>query len=785
VTFADDCNLIDLDSVYGGYSNGPELSATGNKVLISGGEITGIETGMRIYGGASVECYSGNAASNMVAITGGTLTNVSYIEGGYCYEGDELSATDNKVLISGGTLVNAQYIYGGAGYEANDNLVVICGTATMSTDGLVITPDVYGGYGSNEAIGNTVQISTTTGSTTVGNVYGSLASITIGNTLIIADKNVTATTVDMFSTYGFCVPDSGENEDTLLDNGNTIDFAGKTIYVTPNYNLSSGDTIVLAAKASSSTPFNYYYELAEGNSMTGGTVAIDNNNLVFTMGTIDKWTSVQPASPTNNVVIVNSGTTATVNGKVQTVVDGDGWSNVYGGYSTVPGAYVAFNTVKLDGNTNLVGTNIYGGYSSKGTVANNTLEVTGKDISVKSLNGFQNYNFILTSNIAEGDTVLTVGDPLTIEDESSIFINTKNSALAKGQKFNLIADDAGICMDKDNVTITSTDGITWETADLTLAEGNKKLVYTQIKNGLVPDGAKAPVEGMAAAAGVVNTTADIVTGAGMANMIASTATTSGTEPFAAASFGKGRLETGSHVDTKGYGIVVGVGKKVFDKAGNKTTGGLFFEYGNSDFDTYNNAVTGSGKSINKGGGYMMRWDNKSGNYYEGMIHAGKITSNWSNSMGGYNMSPTYFGGALTYGHKFMVGEDKQLSVYGSYIYSRTGGGDAKIGNHDFSIEATKSHRTKVGVRYAASDLMDTKKFRPYIGLAWEHEFNGETAATVRNFGAAPTPSMKGDSGILEFGCKQEAGKWTLGIGAEVFAGKRRGWNGMLQAVYNF
>lgn len=184
---------------------------------------------------------------------------------------------------------------------------------------------------------------------------------------------------------------------------------------------------------------------------------------------------------------------------------------------------------------------------------------------------------------------------------------------------------------------------------------------------------------------------------------------------------------------------------------------------------------------------MMCWDNKSGNYYEGMVHAGRVKTNWSQNgySNAYEIDPTYFGGAATYGHKFMLGEEKQLSVYGSYIYTHTGGADAMVGTYDYSFDSTNSHRTKVGVRYAMSDLMDTKKFRPYVGLAWEHEFDGESGAAVKGFGRVKSPSMKGDTGILEIGCKQEVGKWTLGIGVETFIGKRKGWNGTLEATYNF
>lgn len=400
-------------------------------------------------------------------------------------------------------------------------------------------------------------------------------------------------------------------------------------------------------------------------------------------------------------------------------------------------------------------------------------------------NGSQLHFVIPTGFDKDNDVMLKLAKALTIPNGTGVYVNESLVSLNSGDEIVLVEDAAGIIM-ADGVTKQRTsDGFTYQDAEISVEDG-KQLIYKSVGGGgIVEDGSKAPAEGMAAASAVVNSSADLAFGAGMNNLVSSTAD-SCFDTFAAASYGKSRYETGSHVDANGYSILAGIGRKVFNSAGNKITAGLFFEYGNSNYDTYNTGYNGEGKSIYKGGGYMMRFDNTCGNYYEGMLHAGKVRNNWSNQNGGYDLEPTYYGGAMTYGHKFMVGENKQFSVYGSYIYTHTGGGNAVLGdlNSKYDFEATNSHRTKLGVRYAISNLMDTSKFRPYVGLVWEHEFSGKTNASVNGI-AVEAPSMKGDSGIFELGCNMEAGKWTLGIGGEVFTGKRRGWNGMLKATYNF
>jgi len=544
---------------------------------------------------------------------------------------------------------------------------------------------------------------------------------------------------------------------------------------------NSGTTVVKFAGAGSFVTAESDAVATVGIFLKGtGTVTIYDLGSITANTKGDQSYGICVLDGTNEISFKGNGgqaitTTAGVGGATYIIYVTGGSTTVNFEDSILSGKIYQQNTATLELN-----------FNNDGAWTPTTDDVTGT-VNV-NVNSGGKIVFDLPAFTVAGDTVLQMNGTVAINDDSKIqVINGRATQLQEGDEVCLIDSSQTITLDNNVVKQDSSDGITWSEAEIYLKDtDDSQLIYKMGKRGLDPDGSKAPVEGMAAAVAAINSNTDLALGAGISNLITSTAAVnSGMETFGAANYSKARLNTGSHVDAKGYGIMVGVGKKVFSKAGNKTTGGLYFEYGNSDFDTYNGSVTGNGKGIQKGVGYMMRWDNKSGNYYEGMLHGGKVTTNWSNSNGGYDVSPTYFGGAATYGHKFMLGEDKQLSVYGSYIYNRIGGSDAKIDKYDYNFDATRSHRTKVGVRYAVSDLMDTKKFRPYIGLAWEHEFDGETGATVKGFDRVDSPSMKGDSGILELGCKQEVGKWTLGIGAEIFTGKRRGWNGTLNAIYNF
>ncbi|GHU09734.1 hypothetical protein FACS1894158_19110 [Betaproteobacteria bacterium] len=79
------------------------------------------------------------------------------------------------------------------------------------------------------------------------------------------------------------------------------------------------------------------------------------------------------------------------------------------------------------------------------------------------------------------------------------------------------------------------------------------------------------------------------------------------------------------------------------------------------------------------------------------------------------------------------------------------------------------------------------RVKPYIGLAWEHEFDGKAKATA--YGSAiDTPKLKGDTGIIELGLtvKPSATKpLTVNFGVQGYVGKREGMSGSLKVEYRF
>ncbi|MDR1243674.1 MAG: hypothetical protein LBJ79_00575, partial [Endomicrobium sp.] len=128
---------IQLGGAYGARSYGDAIS---NKLKITGGTING---GQGAYGGRS---DIRTAQGNEVEMEGGTITNNAYGGRGH---GDAIS---NRMKITGGTINGRDGAYGGysGGGKAQGN--------EMEMEGGVIAGDAYGGYGHWDAISNRMKI---------------------------------------------------------------------------------------------------------------------------------------------------------------------------------------------------------------------------------------------------------------------------------------------------------------------------------------------------------------------------------------------------------------------------------------------------------------------------------------------------------------------------------------------------------------------------------------------------------------------------------------------------
>ncbi len=800
---------------FGGYSASGDVGGTAdsdaNTVTITNGAFDSI----KVYGGKTTD--NGNVTGNKVVVSGGMIGSYSNIYGGYSENGN---ANENKVEVKGGTFGEGSYIYGGYSYSGNAE-----GNSVIIKDGTFKNGcNILGCLGVGNAKGNSVTIE--------GGTFGNLANLTGGQSTSYSSTNNTLNLrikmsgthgcVDWFQNMNFTLPSNITNGDVMLKTDClAVDYRGGTatvnVYAGEGMELDVGTVITLVDVSTGSISDNYIVGTIFGVDATLGDPGVYSTNTAkVTIDSTDtktiKLTMLDFYSDTWYGTTAGGFTRkkaeAVAEGGILNVDGADtsfaGTKFFYGGYSNGEGIEVKNNTVKVTGGEFGPGKDIYGGYSESGPANSNTVNIeggtfndgyklyggvgtasSGNTLNLKIKMGgkaaevgcFQIMNFTLPSEMQNGDVMLKA--------ETVTFDNTKISVDATNA-VKLKTGDVITLIDADNVQGA------WEAGEIVgaagaIAQDSNKLTFTIGGGGHDDDEDKdkdkAPVEGIAAAVQTVNMSADLASGEGMKSLVAETVG-GVTNTFGALSKGQSKYKTGSHVDVDGWGVIVGAGKTKEWKDGSTTTYGLFFEYGKGDFDTYNGDVHGDGNSENKGVGIMARHKLTNNTYYEGNIRYGKQETEWGQSdIGSYDTDSRYYGISVGVGHIYPVGKN-EIDFYGRYTYGHVGTCDATVGTSEYHFDSVKSHRVRVGGKYNFKQKNSNAK--PYVGLAWEHEFKGEAKASISGVGEAPAPSMKGNTGILEVGCDWNVSKkWTLGLGANAYMGKRKGWDGMARVFYNF
>ena len=257
-----------------------------------------------------------------------------------------------------------------------------------------------------------------------------------------------------------------------------------------------------------------------------------------------------------------------------------------------------------------------------------------------------------------------------------------------------------------------------------------------------------------------------------------------------------RAQSGSYVDTKGFGLNVGFAREIANPQG-KLLFGPVVEYGGGNYDSYLEDAAGThgeGKAHYFGVGLMARQVNHDGLYYEGSLRGGRVNSDYKTTMDtlgkvDYDSSSNYFAAHLGVGKAFSIGNGNTLDGYLKYFYSHQAGDTTTIhienaADERGSFSSVDSHRLRIGARLTHK-VNDRNSF--YGGLAYQYEFGGEARAHFSSGGNVPSPSVKGGSGMLELGWQVKPGETplTLDLGLTGWAGKQRGGSVQLGATWKF
>ena len=772
-------------SIYGGYAN---HNANGNKVSFS----NVAEVGENVLGGCSLKADS----KNNEVILNGTIKVTANVAGGVAVKGN---SEGNTVRIIKSSAAN---VYGGNGGTSSKGNSVEISEGTISNS-------VYGGYADNDnnssAEKNNVTISA--GSKVSGSIYGGYANHN-ANENKVSFSNVAEVGASVLGGYSLKA-DSKNNEVTIegvgvvkayvaggvalagISEGNKVNIAHSSINVNIYGGYGAKDSIgnIISITDGSSVNKNVYGGYSfKGNSMDN-TVTIDN-------GTVNE--------------------------------------NVYGGYTESDGAIaekIQNNKVIFKNGAKIKG-DVYGGYDklSRADINNNTLEVVGKGNEAKSIQNFDKLNFFITKDLVANDTMLKVTGTALInnaEIKAGVELGTK---LNENDKINLIT--AGALKAANITTGTLTDGLISIDQGLQVTVGTDGNKLVGVINGKTPPGgggttppggggttppggggttppggggttpgagslyadadAKSPVETQSAALTMLNLGHDLLTTAGYENAaLAVDGEEEGSvNPFITMSANNQKLDTGSHVDLKAWNMNLGFAKKINNNSG-KLIIAPVIEYGRGSYDSYlDNGTHGDGDAHFWGAGLMTKQLNDDGLYYEGSLRAGRMSTDYQSAVAGgikYDSDATYYAAHLGMGKVVQLNDKDTLDYYGKLFYTRQQGDKVTVGTGaTYDFDATTSLRTRLGARYT-HQLSEKNAF--YAGLAWQHEFDGESnaiVATALGSASAPAPSMKGDTGIMELGWRvNNYDKFELGLGVNGSVGKQKGVGFNLSLNFSF
>jgi autotransporter-associated beta strand protein len=455
-----------------------------------------------------------------------------------------------------------------------------------------------------------------------------------------------------------------------------------------------------------------------------------------------------------------------------------------------------------------------------------TFDAGGNDVRLTRLDAHWQANY--TGNLNTAGGTMTFFLPADVAPGTQPILNVTGTAeiegsyvaldlggrqrtdLLPGHVLALIGTNNGISGTPVNSEVTGHLGITrvWR-ANLWTDQNN---LYAGITHIGASDESKALPEGYLAGMALINQGADHAAGSGMSEAANASRRSRanadrgyGYATFGTISGGWSRYNTGSHVDMSSLslmtGIAVGIGGG--DTASDLLTLGVFFEYGNGSYDTHNSfanaaAVHGDGDMYYIGGGILGRMefaDTGPGRFYaEASGRVGRIHNEYDNSdlrdphtgvKADYDSSSTYYGLHFGAGYVWNITKAASLDLYGKYFWTHQEGDKVTLANGDLvRFKAVDSQRLRLGVRFTCAP---DERVTPYIGAAYEHEFDGKARASTYGY-SIDAPSLRGDTGIGEFGLSLKPSKdlpLSFDLGVQGYMGQREGVTGSLQARLEF
>ena len=719
-------------NAYGGEAaNG---NADTNAITLNDGKVTGDVKGAKA---------SGSATNNSVNLKGTARVD------GNVYAADASSGSGNSVNFHSGSVGGT--IYGLSNTSGANNSLNVYNASTQKTAGDIANLNVLNFDGISNANGSADAAAlnlTTAGNTDINNAKFQL------NGIDYDPSN---------DSYGSLNIEDGKEYHLIRNTGNTFtNFTEKAKQTTSEFTLKNSTTydIMLKGLIKSSDDQSILIQGSKltSRNITGGEFGNDE---------INRYNPIP--NPVINVVNEDPNNPTNFNGL-----------NINGGNGS---------TVNLTGGNNIG--DITGGAGSTLNVGKDTSNPAAPNsITAKNIGGFDDINIFMPPTIKDGDSMITLTDPTANTDLSNMrgkitaYISG-NTDVGDTSTIHLIDKQGSgrlLLPDPSHLQTRVQQGATIEYETYGMVDANGRALDLRFSGKRrVKEDTKSFAETRAASLASLKSGSELIT-----NYLDKLIPDGHLElfPFAISKAYSLRHETGSHVNSKGYGVAAGLASLTPNSAG-EILSGVFVEYGRANYDSYlDSGLHADGISEYIGGGLMLKQVFSSDAYIDASFRAGKISSDYNSNDWTYAIAPgvlgheekfdissTYMATHIGVGQIFDLNQNNKLDIYAKWLYAHTASADATISSGErYRFDNVTSSRVRAGLR----DTINLKdEHNLYIGGAYEYEFKGDAKASTMGLDA-PKPSLKGSTGIFETGYKYESKNLIFSLGGKGHVGKSRG-----------